>query len=106
MHGGMHLRLKRQKKVNLLGKRYLAVAFIEFVDATSDVNEFLLTGEERVAICTDTDALFFSGGINIPNFAASANHFGRTEIRMNIFFHDSETLLKLFISERSVRSVC
>ena len=56
---------------------------------------FLFTGEERVAICTDTNALFFSGGINIPNFAASANHFGRTEIRMNIFFHDSETLLKL-----------
>ena len=100
------MRLRRQKKVNLLGKSGLAVAFVEFVNTSSDVNEFLLTGEERVAISTDTDALFFSCGVNIPNLAASANHFGRTEIRMNIFFHDSETLLKLFISERSVRSVC
>ena len=93
--GGTHLRLKRQKKTDLLGELNVSVALVEFINTASDVNEFLFTGKERVAICTDTDALFFSGRVNIPNLAASANHFGRTEIRMNIFFHDSETLLKL-----------
>ena len=104
MHGGMHLRLKRQKKVNLLGKSGLAVAFVEFVNTSSDVNEFLLTGEERVAISTDTDALFFSGGINIPNLAASTNDFGRTEIRMNIFFHSMKPYVLLLFSARGTAS--
>lgn len=95
MHGGNALEVETTEKTKLLGELDVSVTFVEFVNTTSDVNKFLFTGEERVAISTDTNALFFSGGINIPNFAASANHFGRTEIRMNIFFHDSETLLKL-----------
>ena len=104
MHGGYAHLLRRQQKVNLLGKRSFSVAFVELVNATGNVNEFLLTCEERVAIGADTDALFFSCGINIPNLAASTNDFGRTEIRMNIFFHSMKPYVLLLFSARGTAS--
>lgn len=72
--------------------RLFSVTLVELVNAPGDVHEFLFAGEERMAIRADTDTLFFSRGADFPNFPASANHFCRTIIRMDSFFHLLQTL--------------
>ena len=66
---------------------FFAVALVEFVDTTGGVNKFLFAGEEGVALGADTDFVFGTGGLDVPDFAASADDLGRTLVRMDILFH-------------------
>ena len=65
----------------------LFVTAVEFVDTTGGVNKFLFAGEKRVAFGADTDFDFGTGGLDVPDFAASAGNSGITVIRMDILFH-------------------
>ena len=76
----------------------LAITLVELVDTTCGIDELLLTGEERVALGTDTDFVFGAGGIDFPDFAAGAHDLGRTVVRMDILFHCYSP--KFFIVEK------
>ena len=65
----------------------IAVALLELVHAAAAVYQLLLAGEERVAIGADADALFFSRGVDFPDFSASADDFCGAVVRMDSFFH-------------------
>ena len=65
------------------------VAAVEFVDTTGGVNKFLFAGEEGVALGADTDFVFRTGGLDVPDFAAGAGDDGILISRMDVFFHFS-----------------
>ena len=65
----------------------LLVPAVELVDTARRVNEFLLAGEERVALRADADLHFGTGGLDVPDFAAGAGHDGIFVLRMNVFSH-------------------
>ena len=70
---------------NLLSSFF--VAAVEFVDTAGGVNKFLFAGEEGVALGADTDFVFRTGGLDVPDFAAGAGNGGITVSGMDILFH-------------------
>ena len=70
------------------GCRFLAVTFVEAIDASGGIDQFLLTGEERVAGRTDFHvqvALF--GGACFERLAAGAGNGYLNVFRVNSRFH-------------------
>jgi hypothetical protein len=65
----------------------LAVAFLEALNPTSGVNQFLLAGEERVAGGTDFGVDLFEGRTGLER--VSAQTFDRNLVvhRVDSFFH-------------------
>ena len=63
------------------------VAAVEFIDTTGGIDEFLFTGKEGVALGADTDFVFRTGGLDVPDFAASAGNGGIAVSGMDILFH-------------------
>ena len=79
-----------QRVFSVPGKSLLSfftIAAVELVNTSCNVHEFLFAGEERMAFRADTDFLFFSCGVDLPDLPAGANHLCGTKIRMNSFFH-------------------
>lgn len=60
---------------------------VEFVNATGCIDQFLLTGEKRVAGSADTNAQLFAGGTCQINRATSAGNRGVNVMGMDIVFH-------------------
>ena len=77
--------------------RGLLVATVELVDTPGGVNKLLLAGEERMALGADANVDFRTGGFDVPDFAAGANHFGRAIFRMNITFHFAYSIVWVYI---------
>ena len=60
---------------------------VEFVDPARRINEFLLTGEEGMALGADADLHLGTGRLDVPHLAAGAGDDGVALLGMNIFFH-------------------
>ena len=65
----------------------LFVTAVEFIDPARRIDEFLLAGEERMALGADADFHFRTRGFDVPNFAAGTGNDGVTVLGMDIFFH-------------------
>lgn len=63
------------------------IALVELVNSSGNVNQLLFAGEEGMAVGADTDFIFFSCGLDVPDFATGADYFCRAIIRMNVTFH-------------------
>ena len=77
------------------------VAAVEFVDTAGGVNKFLFAGEEGVALGADTDFVFRTGGLDVPDFTASAGNDGITVSGMDILFHCLSSL-QIFITNKII----
>jgi len=67
---------------------FLAVTFVEAIDASCGINEFLFTREERVASRTDFDVqVTFLGGASLERFAARAGDGYLDVFGVNSRFH-------------------
>jgi len=71
------------------GSRFVRVLFLEAFDAAGGIDQFLLAGEERVAIGADfhADQLAFERGPRFKSIAAGAMHRHSVVIGMDSFFH-------------------
>src|SRR5688572_6427863 len=65
----------------------LPVPLLEAVDATRGVHQFLLSGEERMAVRTDLQAKFLLGRTGGPDGATGAVNVHLFVIGMNSSFH-------------------
>jgi hypothetical protein len=62
-------------------------ALLEFVDAAGGINEFLLSGVERMAGVADTNNNHRFGRPGLNHVAASATYFRIHVLWMNVLFH-------------------
>ena len=67
--------------------RFLGVAPIESVHATSRIYQFLLAGKERVAIGADFQVKLWLGRARFPRCAARAARFDVEVFRVDSFLH-------------------
>ena len=65
----------------------LGQTLLEFVHATGGINEFLLSGIERMADVADTDDDGRLGGTRLDHVAAGATDFRIRIFRMNVCLH-------------------
>lgn len=71
-----------------LGRRLFAIAFVEAIDASGRVHEFLLSGEEGVASRTNFHVqVALLGRARFECLAASATDGYFDVFRMNSWFH-------------------
>ncbi len=74
----------------VLDGRLFAVAFVEPIDASRRIHQFLLAGEKRMTSGTDFNvqiALF--GGASLKSFPTGAGDCNLVICRMNFWFHYS-----------------
>lgn len=70
------------------GGRFPAVTFVEAIDASCGIDQFLLTREERVAGRTDFDVqVALAGGAGLERLAAGAANGNLVIFGMNSWFH-------------------
>src|SRR5437764_12121535 len=70
------------------GRGLLAIAPVKSIHASRGINQFLLTGEERMAGRANFDVqITFKGGTRLKNLAAGASHRYFVVFRMNSRFH-------------------
>ena len=70
------------------GCRFLAVTFVEAIDASCGIDQLLLTRKERVAGRTDFDVqVALAGGAGLERLAAGAANGNLVIFGMNSWFH-------------------
>ena len=62
--------------------------FLEFVNTSAGVNEFLFTGKERVALGTNFNSDVLLRGKNLDDITAVAGNGGLFAYGMDAFLHD------------------
>lgn len=65
----------------------LCVFFLELFDTAGGVNQFLLTGEKRVACGADFHSHIAHGASHLEPVATCAGHCTERVFRMNLSFH-------------------
>ena len=86
---------RRQEFVRLMlgsccafGGGFLAIALVEAIDASSGIDQLLLSGEERMASRTNFDVqIAFLGRASLEGLAASAANGYFDVFRVNSWFH-------------------
>ena len=65
------------------------VAFLELIDASARINEFLLAGKERMALGADIDFdnVYVLGGSGFKRRTASTLQLDYLVVRMNVLLH-------------------
>ena len=70
-----------------------AIALVEAIDASSGIDQFLFTGEKRVASRTNFDVqVAFAGRASFEGLAARAGNGDLSVFWVNSWFHKSVTL--------------
>ena len=92
---------KPENQLNQFARIKTCVFFLKAVDSAGRVNQFLLAGEEGVALGTDFHLDIFLGGSHIKGGAAGTGRCGFCVVRMDIFFHVTHTPWRTFVNKRS-----
>ena len=67
--------------------RLHAIALLEAINTSAGINQFLLAGEERMALRADIDAQLLLHGTRFKRLAANAANDRLAVVRMDLFLH-------------------